>query len=176
MRVTVVPRVVLHLQYQAVWLPIGVLDTHVLSRYLSAESMLRLPLDRVLSSLNAAAGRLLDDPTRPQDDAARRPLASASPRAADVEHEPQYPHSRQQPTAAPGPAHRRALAHGDYHDDDAAARGDEQAATRHLTEQAHARAAAEKDRADAAARALRRMADAQRSTQRPRIDVQAPAA
>ena len=176
MRVTVVPRVVLHLQYQAVRLPIGVLDTHVLSRCLSAESMLRLPLDRVLGSLDAAAGRLLDDPTRPQDDAARRPLASASPRAADVEHEPQYPHSRQQPTAAPGPAHRRALTHGDYHDDAAAARGDEQAATRHLAEQAHARAAADKDRADAAARVLRRMADAQRSTQRPRIDVQAPAA
>lgn len=176
MRVTVVPRVVLHLQYQAVRLPIGVLDTHVLSRCLSAESMLRLPLDRVLGSLDAAAGRLLDDPTRQQDDAARRLLTSASPRAADVEHEPQYPHSRQQPTAAPGPAHRRALAHGDYHDDAAAARGDEQAATRHLAEQAHARAAADKDRADAAARALRRMADAQRSTQRPRIDVQAPAA
>ena len=171
MRVTVVPRVVLHLQYQAVRLPIGVLDTHVLSRCLSAESMLRLPLDRVLGSLDAAAGRLLDDPTRPQDDAGWRPLASAPPYTAQMERNTQHAHGQQQP-AAPGPAH----AHGDYHDDDAAARGDEQAATRHLAEQAHARAAADKDRADAAARALRRMADAQRSTHRPRINVQAPAA
>ena len=175
MRVTVVPRVVLHLQYQAVRLPIGVLDIHVLSRCLSAESMLRLPLDRVLGSLDAAAGRLLDDPTSPQDDAGWRPLASAPPYTAQMERNTQHAHGQQQP-AAPGSAHRRALAHGDYHDDDAAARGDEQAATRHLAEQAHARAAAAKDRADAAARALRRMADAQRSTRQPRIDGQAPAA
>ena len=44
--------------------------------------------------------------------------------------------------------------------------GDDQAAIRRAAEQAHAGAAAEKDRTDAAARALRRMADAQRRTER----------
>ena len=155
MRVTVVPRIVLHLPYQAVRLPIAVLDTQVLGRYRSAESVLRLPLERVLGSLTAAAGRLLDDPTRQQADSARRPLASASPHAAQMQHHPHHPHGQQQPTAAAGPAG----GYCDYRDDAAAARGDEQAAIRRAAEQAHAGAAAEKDRTDAAARALRRMAD-----------------
>jgi hypothetical protein len=107
-----------------------------------------------------------------QADAARRPLASASPHAAQVQHHPHRPHGQQQPTTAAGPAG----AYCDYHDDAAAARGDEQAAIRRAAEQAQARAAAEKDRAAAAARAPRRIADAQRSTERTRIDAQAPAA
>jgi hypothetical protein len=168
-RLTVVPRVVLHLQNQTVRLPIGVIDTQVLSRYLSAVSVLRLPLERVLGSLHAAAGRLLDDQPSQQGGAALRQPATLT-RTAQLEHNPQRRHGQaeQQLTAAPGPANRRAWAQCDYHDDAAAARGDEQAAMRRVAEQAQARAAAEKDRAEAAARWLRHVVNAQRGTGRAR--------
>ena len=177
MNMTAVPRTVLHLQYQTVRLPIGVIDTQVLGRYLSAVSVLRLPLERVLGSLHAAAGRLLDDQPSQQGGAALRQPAALT-RAAQLEHNPQRRHGQaeQQLTAAPGPANRRAWAQCDYPDDAAAARGDEQAAMRRVAEQAQARAAAEKDRADAAARWLRHVVNAQRGTGRTRIDAREPAA
>ena len=48
MRLTVVPRVALHLQYQTVRLPIGVIDTQVLGRYLSAVSRIAPEVTLVL--------------------------------------------------------------------------------------------------------------------------------
>jgi len=151
-----VPRAVLQLQYEAVRLPIVVLDAWVLGRYLAEESGLRLSFERVLASCDTAAGWLLDDRTLRQR-AALRQRTAALTRAAQLAAD--GPHRRgqaeQQPTTAPRLTGRRARAQRDHLDDVAEAWGDEEAGWRRVAEQTDARGKTERDWAETAARGRR---------------------
>ena len=156
MKMIAVPRAVLQLQYEAVRLPIVVLDAWVLGRYLAEESRLRLSFERVLASCDTAAGWLLDDRTLRQRAALRQRTAAltrAAQLAADASH--RRGQAEPQPTPAPGPTGRRARAQRDHLDDVAEAWGDEQAGWRRVAEQADARGKTEKDWAETAARGRR---------------------
>jgi len=147
-----VPRAVLQLQYEAVRLPIVVLDAWVLGRYLAEESRLRLSFERALASCDTAAGWLLDDRTLRQRAALRQ--RTALPRAAQLECDGSHRRGQaeQQPTTAPRLTGRRARAQRDHLDDVVEAWGDEEAGRCRVAEQADARGKTEKDWAETAAR------------------------
>ena len=135
MKMIAVPRAVLQLQYEAVRLPIVVLDAWVLGRYLAEESGLRLSFERVLGSCDTAAGWLLDDRTLRQRVAQRQRTAAltcAAQPAADGPH--RRGQAEQQLTTAPRPTGRRERAQRDHRDDVAEARGDEEAGQRRVVE------------------------------------------
>ena len=145
MKMITVPRTVLQLQYEAVRLPIVVLDAWVLGCYLAEESRLRLSFERALASCDTAAGWLLDDRTLRQRAALRQRTAAltrAAQLAADASH--RRGQAEQHPTPAPGPTGRRARAQRDHLDDVAEARGDEEAGWRRVAEQADARGKTER--------------------------------
>jgi hypothetical protein len=172
---TAVPRTVLHLQYQAVRLPVGVLDTRVLGSYLPADAPLRLAVQRVLGSLDTTAGRLLADQTLQRRGTALRERAAALTSAAQLERDAQHRRGQaeEQLTAAAGDASgRRAQARREHRDDVEQAIGDEQAAKRRVAEQAHTRAEAQEEQAQKAAAERLRGVDAQRSAKQTRIDAQ----
>ena len=135
MKMIAVPRAVLQLQYEAVRLPLVVLDAWVLGRYLAEESGLRLSFERVLGSCDTAAGWLLDDRTLRQRVALRQRTAAltcAAQPAADGPH--RRGQAEQQLTTAPRPPGWRERAQRDHRDDVAEARGDEEAGQRRVAE------------------------------------------
>ena len=115
MKMIAVPRAVLQLQYEAVRLPLVVLDAWVLGRYLAEESGLRLSFERVLGSCDTAAGWLLDDRTLRQRVALRQRTAAltcAAQPAADGPHrrgQAEQPLRPGRPAGASGPSATTAM-------------------------------------------------------------------
>lgn len=62
MNALTLPRTVLGAEYAVLRLPLTVLETKVVSRYLEEESSLRLTFERAIGSLDTTVGRLLADP------------------------------------------------------------------------------------------------------------------
>ena len=62
MNALTIPRAVAGAEYTVIRLPLSVLETHVMERYLPEESPVRLGFERALGTLDATIGRVLSDP------------------------------------------------------------------------------------------------------------------
>jgi hypothetical protein len=62
MNALTIPRAVAGAEYTVIRLPLSVLETHVMERYLPEESPVRLGFERALGTLDATVGRVLSDP------------------------------------------------------------------------------------------------------------------
>lgn len=173
MIITAVPRAVLQLQYHAVRLPIMVVHTRILGRYLPEDSPLRLSFERVLGSLDSTAGRLLADQTLQQRGTAMRQHAAVRTAAAQLEHVAQRRRGQaeQQLTAVTeDTAGRRKQAQRNLRDDIAETLRDEEADKRQVAEQVQARVEAETNQTLAAGGERLAALDEQRIAAQARID------
>lgn len=175
MRLNTLPRDVLRVEYQAVRLPLQVVEQQILTRYLPDDAPLRLAFERAVGSLDEYAGRVLDDEAIQRRGEALRRRSDTLARASELEHRAQRRRIEAADEVAATTAQaadKRAEASRAQQAGVAKARQEEQAGKRSVAAQAQARAAAGAQQADNQAERRLESGDAALAATEQRIDRQ----